>query len=493
MRTSVTTDFANAISARRHMWMRDRASELSTEPVKIEITDVPSVFGEIIAKLKDRGFESPVIFGGALRNAYMGIKSKKSDIDIAIPFKDWPNEYKDSRVSEPKMLQIMLSDIPGIQAKSITTSTISFYDKFDIEFKAIYVADNGKEYPLDINISRSDFEKIGPATKAGLDHKKRPFIPAPATELVPYNAQIAAELADAPINGIAIDEHGTVWAHPDFEKHAKEKIYSFMGADYTYNDGKKQILRSQARFEHLSDKIPGLKNQGPYYDIENPPPGAYQYIENNEFDDIMTQHELWLASKGTQGSQADLSDISYSHSNSEVGKRANGKQRDFSNVIAKHAKLTKHEGDRIAGYALFKKTAWNESELEDVTFDCSDLSNADFRHVKKMQQCSFLFANTDGTKFTLNSDLMTCSFGDNKNIGLKNAEFYTPAGKRVHGDFAFGQYGSLTYTASRMQRFANTVNGIKTNEIQKMINDGAIKFEHARQKFIEEQYNAHIA
>lgn len=171
----------------------------------------------LLRRLEDIGVDRPVLFGGALRDAWMGIAV--SDYDV------WGH---------------CQNIVPPGDAPADTASALADFfcrhlpeaEKVDYEIREIIFHDGTMlpQYKLSFFYQGRDVSLF-------LDHH-----PLPLEQKI---------RGDAPINTIVMDSSGRVRAHPLFEAHARQEIFQPYNHHYPGED--------ERRFRKLKAKIPGLK------------------------------------------------------------------------------------------------------------------------------------------------------------------------------------------------------------------------------------------
>lgn len=191
--------------------------------------------------LHESGLTNPILRGGALRDFYLcsrqGLNIIPRDLDITADFGGVIPDYLDRPSDTPNRLQahiknIFPSSVIHRLPQGLDGDENSGYIGCGIDFTlpglpisedaGLYLSNNGQRYA-------DDFERC-------------------------------IMLADAPINSIAMKFDGTgkpeVFAHPDFEAHAQNRIYA------PVNNGLMTLEIAEARYKKLSDKIEGLSRHG---------------------------------------------------------------------------------------------------------------------------------------------------------------------------------------------------------------------------------------
>jgi hypothetical protein len=226
-------------TAGHKMTVRERfaraAKQVFVQPVILEMTPPKEVL-DLLRELEAKGYANPVAFGGALRDAYLienGVAQPRDagDIDIALRAAG-ADEYFDAHEFNPSawfMLnasfashtaEALIENIVGITATSLEKADT--YKDFDACIEADYKADGQAVRKLDLCFS----DKV-------------------------YTTEDLSLSGDAPINCIAMDSKGNVYAHPDFKQHAERLLYKNIDPS---NNGQ----RAEERFNSLAQKIPGL-------------------------------------------------------------------------------------------------------------------------------------------------------------------------------------------------------------------------------------------
>ncbi len=178
------------------------------QPAKFALT--------LLQRLEDAGIGNPVLFGGAIRDHYMGNADKIGDYDVWADFGAFISS-EECNDFLPETLRARLAGKLGINGDIIFEGHDHSKKTGFTAIKAIFNLDGG-EISLFLNN-------------------------------MPEKIQMKIQ-GDAPLNAVAMDATGNVWAHPHFEKHAQECIYapySFVPDDV-----------SKARYNHLQKKIPNL-------------------------------------------------------------------------------------------------------------------------------------------------------------------------------------------------------------------------------------------
>jgi hypothetical protein len=240
-----------------------RLSNLETvwggrDPIKIDM-DPPQYLLEIMADLERAGYESPIIFGGVLRDAYLtskGIVKSIPEGDVDIYVKPSKEKYvaSDAKIKDedvpswlyPTHLAAFLKDDLANSDTNIQEIDISqgrTYKEFDVTMKAKYQTQGAGIKDIDLCFCDRELKVEGLAVSG-----------------------------DAPINSIAMDRNGNIYAHPDFEDHARKLVYSSLLRKNAYhvseNDKFSQLpdqenrARAMERLESLSQKIPGIRDIG---------------------------------------------------------------------------------------------------------------------------------------------------------------------------------------------------------------------------------------
>jgi hypothetical protein len=175
----------------------------------------------ILQTLEDNDFAQALLYGGALRDRYMGAEARIEDYDIWAQFGNSaagrPVHERSARWFAHQVLTLFpgaaLSEEPSLEH---TTSRTQSWARIKFTWQ-------GKQIDLLLTT-----------------------LPCPLEE--------KALMADAPINAVAMDARGRIKAHPEFEDHARRKIYAplpFIEKDM-----------AAARFDHLRSRIAGLKPPG---------------------------------------------------------------------------------------------------------------------------------------------------------------------------------------------------------------------------------------
>lgn len=214
-----------------------RAALFGNASVKLNMTPPPHIL-KILRELKEAGYENPIAFGGALRNAYLeekgiALPKGKSDIDIALKpagggeffrsFEHNPSTWfiANSAFAE-HTANLLKEKIGGILSTSLEKADT--YKEFDACIEANYQDSNGNTSKLDLCFSDARF----------------------STEKMALSG-------DAPINAIAMDSDGNIFAHRDFAAHAQRLVYRNMDKNNSHT-------RAAERFTRLKEKLPGLIN-----------------------------------------------------------------------------------------------------------------------------------------------------------------------------------------------------------------------------------------
>lgn len=171
----------------------------------------------LLRALKQGGIGSPVLFGGAVRDDYLGIPHTIGDYDIWADFGTLLDPSKFDETTFPQQLaKSILEVLPGSFIKSQES---------------------------DLSAGKSGFI----ACKLTLEYEAKEISLFLNNRPVPPQEKIQG---DAPLNAIIMTAEGDVFAHPQFETHAKKRLY----APYSHIPPSS----AAARFNHLSAKIPGL-------------------------------------------------------------------------------------------------------------------------------------------------------------------------------------------------------------------------------------------
>ncbi|MGQ0528196.1 MAG: hypothetical protein ACT4OY_09265 [Alphaproteobacteria bacterium] len=205
------------------------------EPVRLRNLILDPALLEVLNKFGRAGFTDNIVFGGALRDNLRGHGEDVTEIDLSVSFDALAELIPEEDPSE-KILQI-IHQIPGVSKCEFSKEDPYFGTIFGGRVEAEYKSESGKIYIIDINFYDGD----------------------------PLSSPQMALMGDAPINSIAMGEGGGVWAHPDFEEHLKNKIYSFLGDDIEYYEGDEKVVRSDFRFAKTAAKIPDLQQYTHYY------------------------------------------------------------------------------------------------------------------------------------------------------------------------------------------------------------------------------------
>lgn len=205
-----------------------------SESAKRVSIDVPVPYLKLLKKLEDYDFLQPVLFGGALRNLYMGKRLEEtSDLDILVVDKYARPNYDMQYYSTQTVKSLNL--LKGLEV----TGSDAQYRFADADIQAEYEIEPGRIIKIDFALIQND-ENNALASK--------------------NNVKTVAMLGDAPINSIAMNAKGEIWAHPLFREHADKKVFKFLDRDSQQYD-KDMVLRNQSdiRFDKLKSQIPDLE------------------------------------------------------------------------------------------------------------------------------------------------------------------------------------------------------------------------------------------
>ena len=226
-------------SANRKMTVRERFASASRQvfvrPVLLNMTPPKEVL-DLLRELENAGYANPVAFGGALRDAYLienGIAQPRvsGDIDIALRAAG-ADEYFDAHEFNPSTWFMLNASFASHTAEALIGNIAG------ISATSLEKADTYKEFDACIE---ADYEGIGDeVTKLDLCFSDKE-----------YTTEELCLSGDAPINCIAMDSKGNIYAHPDFTKHAERLLYKNI-------DPANNNQRAKERFDALSQKIPGL-------------------------------------------------------------------------------------------------------------------------------------------------------------------------------------------------------------------------------------------
>jgi hypothetical protein len=194
---------------------------------------VPSEFSKgLLRALHSIGISNPVLHGGALRDMYLGRQNEISDYDVHGSIADLIEDTADDpRHIAEKVRATIEYGLPkayGFDGLTVNRCTLT---------GAIFV---GVDFVLD-----------GKLISLGTDSRNDSF-------------PTIALYADAPLNAIGMNAEGRIIAHPLFEVHVRERLFSpFSGID---------SATLSRRFAKMSAKLPGL-TMSAAIERSVPPPG----------------------------------------------------------------------------------------------------------------------------------------------------------------------------------------------------------------------------
>jgi hypothetical protein len=219
-----------------------KSQGISRRAVPIDM-EPPAAVLEALQELKKAGHENPIAFGGALRDAYLQQKEiaaplSEGDIDIALK-PTGGNEYFAEQYKIPDMkhflanagfashtVELLNNNVSGIS--NATLSTSDTYKEFDACIEADFQSKTSDStFKVDLCFSDRNYDLEGLATTG-----------------------------DAPINSIAMDADGNIFAHSQFEAHAKTLTYESIDNANQFGN------RAEERFQRLKERLPSLIKAG---------------------------------------------------------------------------------------------------------------------------------------------------------------------------------------------------------------------------------------
>lgn len=170
---------------------------------------------ECFEKILGMGIDDPVLYGGYFRNTYLGIPPLDHDFQSGFgPYMPTPDNVDQVR----EKIQSMLKQMEGVsELECIMAEYDGPHKRSDIAFEFLY---KGKAVALHLSTD-------------------------------PDSAIQVAQGTDAPLNSVAMDKNGVVFAHPEFCNHADQLKYAPFP--------RVPQQRQDERFIHLQRQIPGLQ------------------------------------------------------------------------------------------------------------------------------------------------------------------------------------------------------------------------------------------